>query len=66
MKNNNSNKTVSVLYFLTSFCFYICAIMNFINDGVVGALYLCLGSTFLCLGTVWLNKDKNKKDKDDK
>ena len=66
MKNNKSNKTVSVLYFLTSFFFYICAIMNFINDSGLGALYLCLGSTFLCLGTVWLNKDQNKNDKDSK
>ena len=58
MKNN---KIVSILNFLTSFCFYICAIINFINDGGLGALYLCLGSTFLCLGAVWLNKDKNGK-----
>ena len=67
MKNNKSNKTVSVLNFLASFCFYISAIINFINDcGGMGALYLCLGSTFLCLGAVWLNKDKDKKDKEDK
>ena len=64
MKNNKSNKTVSVLNFLASFCFYICAIINFINDTGMCALYLCLGSTFLCLGSVWLNK--GKKDKDDK
>lgn len=64
MKNNKSNKIVSVLNFLTSFCFYICAIINFINNSGMGALYLCLGSTFLCLGSVWLNK--GKKDKDDK
>lgn len=64
MKNNKSNKIVSVLNFLTAFCFYICAIINFINDSGMGALYLCLGSTFLCLGSVWLNK--GKKDKDDK
>ena len=64
MKNNKSNKIVSVLYFLSSICFYICAIINFIDDSGMGALYLCLGSTFLCLGSVWLNKDK--KDKDDK
>jgi hypothetical protein len=31
----------------------------------MGALYLCLGSAFLCLGTVWLNKDNDKKDKED-
>ena len=64
MKNNKSNKIVSVLYFLTSFCFYICAIINFINESGMGTLYLCLGSTFLCLGSVWLSKDKE--DKDDK
>ena len=64
MKNNKSNKIVSVLNFLPSFCFYICAIINFIDDSGMGALYLCLGSTFLCLGSVWLNK--GKKDKDDK
>ena len=64
MKNNKSNKIVSVLYFLPSICFYICAIINFIDDSGMGALYLCLGSTFLCLGSVWLNK--GKKDKDDK
>ena len=64
MKNNESNKIVSVLNLLTSFCFYICAIINSINDSGMGALYLCLGSTFLCLRSVWLNKDK--KDKDDK
>ena len=64
MKNNKSNKIVSVLNFLTSFCFYICAIINFINDSGMGVVYLGLGSTFLCLGSVWLNK--GKKDKDDK
>ena len=64
MKNNKSNKIVSVLNFFTSFCFYICAIINFIIDSGMGVVYLCLGSTFLCLGSVWLNK--GKKDKDDK
>ena len=39
MKNNKGNKTVSVLNFLASFCFYICAIINFINDKET----LCLG-----------------------
>ena len=66
MKNNKSNKVISILNFLASFCFYVCAIIHFINDGGMGALYLCLGSTFLCFGTVWLNKGNSKKDKDDK
>ena len=64
MKNSKSSQTVSVLNFLASLCFYVCAIINFINDSGMGALYLCLGSTFLCLGSVGLNK--GKKDKDDK
>ena len=50
MKNNKSNKTVSVLYFLTSFFFYICAIMNFINDSGLGALYLLFGFNFFVFG----------------
>ena len=36
MKNNKSNKIVSVLNFLASFCFYICAIINFTNDDGFG------------------------------
>ena len=66
MKNNKGNKTVSGLNLLASVCFYICAIIYFINDSGMGALYLCLGSIFLCLGIVWLNKDRDKKDKEDK
>ena len=61
-----SNKISAILYFITSLCFYICAIINFVDNGDLGVVYLCLGSTFLCLGAVWLNKDKDKKDKDKK
>ena len=59
MKNNKSNKVVAILFLIASFCFNICAIINFVNDSGLGAVYLCLGSTFLCLGVVWMNKNKD-------
>lgn len=61
-KDDKTNKIVSILNYLTSMCFYIVSIINFVNkENIIGGLYLCLGSTFLCLGSVWLNKDKDKK-----
>ena len=59
-KNEISNKIVSTLNYFTAVCFYICAIINFINKDIsMGIFYLCLGSTFMCLGSVYLNKYKN-------
>ncbi len=67
MKNNKNNKIVSILYFTSALCFYVCAIINFTGkDSGMGTMYICLGSTFLCLGIVWLNKGSNGKDDDDK
>ena len=61
-KDDKTNKIVSMLNYFSSVCFYIVAIINFINDNSsTGVIYLCLGSTFLCLGSVYLNKDKEKK-----
>jgi len=64
MKNKDKNKIVSNLNYFSAVCFYICAIINFINrNNSMGVVYLCLGSTFLCLGSVYLNKDKDNKKK---
>ena len=70
MKNNekNSNKKIAALYYIGSLCFYIAAILNFINgdNNSMTVIFLCLGSSNLCLGSVYLNKDKdngNNKDK---
>ena len=62
-KDDKTNKIVSIVgSTISSVCFYIVAIINFINDNSsTGVIYLCLGSTFLCLGSVYLNKDKEKK-----
>lgn len=63
-KNEKTNKIVSTLNYFTSACFYICAIINFVNkNNSIGIFYLCLGSTFLCLGSVYLNKDKENNRK---
>lgn len=56
-----SNKVAAILHFISSLCFYICSIIDFVKDGSLGVVYLCLGSTFLCLGSVYLRKDKENK-----
>ncbi len=61
-----SYKTTAILYFLSSVCFYICAIFHFSNSGSLGTMYLCLGSVFLCLGATYLNKSKKEQGKKDK
>ena len=64
MKNNENktNKRVAALNYFTSLCFYIVAIINFINgdNNSMAVVFLCLGSSNLCLGSVYLNKDKDR------
>ena len=64
MKNNekNSNKKIAGIYYFASLCFYIAAIINFINvdNNSMAVVFLCLGSSNLCLGSVYLNKDKDR------
>jgi len=50
MKNKN-NKTVIILNYFTSICFYIVSIMKFIKGSN------STGFVFLCLDSVHLNKD---------
>lgn len=59
----NKKKIAAILYFIVSLCFYVLAIISFVNKGDLGVVCLCLGSAFLCLGAVFLNKDKDEKDK---
>ncbi|MEE3344276.1 MAG: hypothetical protein VZS44_09320 [Bacilli bacterium] len=66
MKNNekNSNKKIAGMYYFASLCFYIAAIINFINgdNNSIAVVFLCLGSSSLCLGSVYLNKDNGNND----
>ena len=52
-----SNKLIAILNLISSICFYVCAIISFVNGEDLGVAYLCLG-------TVWLNKDKDKKSEE--
>ena len=57
-----SNKNPTILSYISSACFYIAAIINFFNAGILlGALYVIFGSCFLYSGIV--NQNKNKRDK---
>lgn len=65
MNNSNDNKDkVQKLYllnFVASVCFYICALIHFINrSNNIAIIYMTLGSAFLCLGGVNMNKSRKK------
>lgn len=63
------NKIVMICYITASICFYVSAIICFIretNNNSMGVVNLCLGSTFLCLFSVYMNKDKDKNENDNK
>lgn len=63
-ENDKNNKLIYILNYISSACFYIVSVINFVNDDITsGLLYMSLGSTFLCLGTIWLIKDGKNKDK---
>ena len=51
MKNNekNSNKKIAGIYYFASLCFYIAAIINFINgdNNSIAVVFLCLGSKII-------------------
>ena len=69
MKNKQlkPNKTVAMLNYFTSICFYIAAIINFIKgNSSIGVIFICLGLSYLCLGSVHLNKYKEDKENNNK
>ena len=60
------NKITTFLYYFVSVCFYIVAIIKFMDSGVSsGVVWLCLGSAFLCLGSANLNKNRKSDNNDD-
>lgn len=54
------NKIIIILHIISAICFYICAIIDFINDDSMAVFYLCIGSVFLCLIALHVKKDKNE------
>lgn len=63
-KEKKENKIVFILYIIASICFFISAILSFIDGNNVSVTQLCLGVCFLCLSSVHYTKfkDENKKD----
>lgn len=54
------NLTV-ILYYAASVCFYIAAIIGFMNDNSMATVGFCLGSAMLCLGSAKLRKTRSRK-----
>lgn len=55
------NLTV-ILYYAASVCFYIAAIIGFMNDNSMATVWFCLGSAMLCLGSAKLSKIKKNEE----
>ncbi len=69
MKKDKSDKISFVCFLTASICFYISAVFCFMSettDNSTGIVNLCLGSAFLCLSSVYINKEKDKNNKDTK
>lgn len=64
-KDKRDNKIVFILYTIASICFFISAVIGFIDRNNMAVTQLCLGVCFLCLSSVYLKKykDENKDDK---
>lgn len=58
------NKITFILYMIASVCFFISAILGFIDKNSMAVTNLCLGGCFLGLSSVYYKK--HKKDKEDK
>ena len=59
----NGNRVASTAYFVSAFCFYIVAVINFFGvntDFSEGVIFMGFGSAFLCLGAVFQKKEKRK------
>lgn len=67
-KNKKENKIVFILYMVASMCFFISAILGFMDENNMAVTQLCLGACFLCLSSVHYTKykDENKENKEKK
>lgn len=67
-KNKKENKKIFILYIIASICFFISAILSFIDGNNMTVTQLCLGACFLCLSSVHYTKykDENNENKEKK
>jgi len=64
----NKNKICTILYLTAGICFFLSAILGFLNkNGSIGGglTDLALGATFTCLSVVWYRQWKKEIGKDE-
>ena len=64
----NKNKICTILYFTAGICFYLAALLDFLNEsGSIGSSLtdFALGTTFSCLGIVWYKQWKKETSQDE-
>ena len=54
----NGDKIAGLCFLGASVCYFVCAIIGFIDKGNMAIANLCLGACFLCLSSVHFSKDK--------
>ena len=61
MKKEKREKVSFVGFLTASICYFIGAILNFIDKNIgTAVMFLCLGFSFLCLAFTHLDKEKSK------
>lgn len=60
------NKITFILYLVSSICFFVSAILGFIDKNNMAIANLGLGACFLCLSSVHYQKYKKDKENEDK
>ncbi len=62
----NTNKITGICFLVASICYFICAVIGFIDKEDTATVNLCLGACFICLSSAFFSKDKkDKKNKDE-
>ncbi len=59
------SKITFILYIIASVCFFVSAILGFIDKSSMAVTQFCLGACFLCLSSVHYEKYKKSKEKQD-
>ena len=62
----NEHKITFILYTISSVCFFISSILEFVSENKFSISNLGLGICFLCLAITYYKKYKEEKKKEDK
>lgn len=65
----NKNKKIALYFFIGAICFYIGAVISFLNresSNTMWILFLCIGSSLLAIGGTSSNKGENNSSSQEK